>query len=87
MHESGDNSSGRKEGKDQNMKRILIFSGTTEGRRITEFLDGRNVKDRSGDRCNPSICTACDWGDKEGLRNLRCAVSALPAGEDGSSAG
>ena len=26
------------------MKRILIFSGTTEGRRITEFLDGRNVK-------------------------------------------
>ena len=44
MHESGDNSSGRKEGKDQNMKRILIFSGTTEGRRITEFLDGRNVK-------------------------------------------
>ena len=44
MHEPGDNSSGRKEGKDQNMKRILIFSGTTEGRRITEFLDGRNVK-------------------------------------------
>ena len=26
------------------MKQILIFSGTTEGRRITEFLDGRNVK-------------------------------------------
>lgn len=44
VHESDDNSSGRKEGKDQNMKRILIFSGTTEGRRITEFLDGRNVK-------------------------------------------
>lgn len=127
MHEPGDNSSGRKEGKDQNMKRILIFSGTTEGRRITEFLDGRNVKvyvsaateygkectgehenaevffgrmdqkqmaemikekaDRSGDRCNSSIRTDRDWGDKEGLRNLRCAVSALPAGEDGSSAG
>ena len=52
--------------------------------------DGRDDKgkaDRSGDRCNPSICTACDWGDKEGLRNLRCAVSALPAGGDGSSAG
>lgn len=26
------------------MKKILIFSGTTEGRRLTEFLDGRNVK-------------------------------------------
>lgn len=26
------------------MKRILIFSGTTEGRKLTEFLDGRNAK-------------------------------------------
>ena len=54
-----------------------------------EYYDGRDDKgkaDQSGDRCNPSICTACDWGDKEGLRNLRCAVSALPAGGDGSSA-
>ena len=85
MHESGDNSSGRKEGKDQNMKRILIFSGTTEGRRITEFLDGRNVK--------VYVSAATEYGKEctgeheEGLRNLRCAVSALPAGGDGSSAG
>ena len=100
------------------MKRILIFSGTTEGRRITEFLDGRNVKvyvsaateygkectgehenaevlfwtygsgradgrddkgkaDRSGDRCNPSICTACDREIRRacqisGVQYLRC---------------
>ena len=26
------------------MRRILIFSGTTEGRRLTEFLDGRNAE-------------------------------------------
>ena len=69
MHESGDNSSGRKEGKDQNMKRILIFSGTTEGRRITEFLDGRNVKvyvsaaTEYGKECTGEHENACDFAD------------------------
>ena len=108
------------------MKRILIFSGTTEGRRITEFLDGRNVKvyvsaateygkECTGEHENAEVFfgrmdqkqmaemikekqidlvidathpfAQLVTGDKEGLRNLRCAVSALPAGEDGSSAG
>ena len=109
------------------MKRILIFSGTTEGRRITEFLDGRNVKvyvsaateygkECTGEHENAEVffgrmdqkqmaemikekqidlvidathpfAQLVTGEIREGLRNLRCAVSALPAGGDGSSAG
>ena len=103
------------------MKRILIFSGTTEGRRITEFLDGRNVKvyvsaateygkECTGEHENAEVFfgrmdqkqmaemikekqidlvidATHPFAHKGGLRNLRCAVSALPAGGDGSNAG
>lgn len=62
-----------------------VFFGRMDQKQMTEMIKEKQI-DLVIDATHPSG-TACDWGDKESLRNLRCAVSALPAGEDGSSAG
>ena len=57
------------------MSKICIFGGTTEGRKLAEFL--------SGQPCDVTVCVATDYGQTLLPESEHVSVSArrLPVGE------